>query len=154
MTSVSSKGNMTNNTQNTKKTRLLFWFVLLAAIILFSLIYKPKKITLAVEENFLSCSYTSSEPLKIHFSDILSINLQKDLEIGEYISGIQTKDHHFGVWKNDQFGEYKLCIEMDVHLFLVIFTPEDKYVINFESEDSTESFYKAFMELLEKKQEE
>ena len=144
--------NITNNSENPIKTRYIFWIVILAAIIILSLTYQPKNITLAVENDILSCSYTSEEPLKIQFSDIISMNLVKNLDIGEYISGVQTKDHHFGIWKNDQFEEYALCSEANAQLFMVIDTTTIKFVINFESDDSTENFYGAFIELLKTEQ--
>jgi len=76
----------------------------------------------------------------------------QDLVLGQYASGIETKAYKFGVWENSEFGKYKLCIYANVNRYIVVKTSNDIFVFNFESADSTDSFYKAFLELLQTKQ--
>ena len=75
----------------------------------------------------------------------------KDLDLGKYVSGTETKHYKFGVWDNPQFGEYNLSIYVNVARYIVVETSDQIYVMNFESEDATDSFYKAFLELLQTK---
>jgi len=65
---------------------------------------------------------------------------------------METKAYKFGVWENSEFGKYKLCIYANVDRYIVVKTSNDIFVFNFESADSTGSFYKAFLELLQTKQ--
>ena len=75
----------------------------------------------------------------------------QDLDLGKYVSGSETGRYKFGVWDNPQFGEYNLSIYANVARYIVVETSDQIYVMNFESEDATDSFYKAFLELLQTK---
>jgi hypothetical protein len=74
------------------------------------------------------------------------------LDLGKYISGKETNNYMFGVWDNGEFGEYHLCVYTNVARYIVVKTSNDIFVLNYESVDATDSFYKAFTELLQTKQ--
>ncbi|MGI6071540.1 MAG: hypothetical protein ACOX75_00800 [Lachnospiraceae bacterium] len=86
------------------------------------------------------------------FEDIDDIALKKDLQLGECIDGGSTRKCSYGVWKNDEFGKYNLCVVKELTSY-IIFTEKDGdvTVFNIETNTATEEFYKSFPDFLEKK---
>jgi hypothetical protein len=58
----------------------------------------------------MNLASSSGEPVDIRYKDILSVTLIEDLDPGQFVSGIETNRFVFGVWKNNGYGEFNLCI--------------------------------------------
>jgi len=135
--------------QLVQKAIRILGILILIVILVYLLTRKNEGISVAVKDDYLSLSYSSVDTYEINYKDITSIAETQDLDLGTYISGIETNNNKFGIWENNEFGKYKLCIIANVERYMVINTSNDKYVFNLESVDATDSFYKAFMELLQ-----
>jgi hypothetical protein len=135
-----------------QKTIRILGICLLVGILIYLLTRNAAGISLSVKDDHLSLSYSSGVSFNISFKDILSVMEGRTLDLGQYVSGAQTKYARFGVWKNGEFGEYKLCIYAGVERYLVVITSSEVFVFNLESADATDSFYKAFLDLLQSKQ--
>jgi hypothetical protein len=136
-----------------QKTIRVLGICLLVGILIYLLLAKKTQgISVAVKDDHLSLSYYSGDSFDIVFKDILSVTENQALDPGQYVSGTQAKDFRFGVWKNDEFGEYNLCIYANVMRYIVVKTTTTTSVFNLESIDATDSFYKAFLDLLHSRQ--
>jgi hypothetical protein len=137
----------------TQKALRILGICFLVGIVIYLLVTKNNDgISVAVKDDYLSLSYSSGDSFDIGYKDILSVTETQDLVLGEYVSGTETKIYKFGVWENGEFGKYNLCIYAPVESYIVVKTSNDIFVFNFESSDATDSFYKAFLELLQTKQ--
>jgi hypothetical protein len=137
----------------TQKALRILGICFLVGIVIYLLVTKNNDgISVAVKDDYLSLSYSSGDSFDIGYKDILSVTETQDLLLGEYVSGTETKIYKFGVWENGEFGKYNLCIYAPVESYIVVKTSNDIFVFNFESSDATDSFYKAFLELLQTKQ--
>ena len=134
-----------------KKIKLILGICLLAGILIYLFSTRSEEISVAIKDDHMSLSYSSGDSFDIKYRDILSVTEIQDLDLGKYVSGIETKRYKFGVWDNDEFGEYNLCIYANVVHYIVVETSDGVFVLNFESEDATDSFYKAFLKLLQTK---
>jgi hypothetical protein len=143
-----------SNQRVTQKAVRILGICFLVGIVIYLLVTKNYDgISVAVKDDYLSLSYSSGDSFNIGYNDILSVTDTQDLLLGQYISGTETKNYKFGIWENSEFGEYNLCIYASVESYIVIKTSNEIFVFNFESADATDSFYKAFLELLQAKQE-
>jgi hypothetical protein len=140
--------------QDTKQKAVrLLWIGLLVGVVIYFLLTRSNDgISVAVKDDHLSLSFSSGAPFDIPYRDILSVTEAQTLDPGQYISGARTKDYRCGVWKNDEFGEYRLCSYADVKRHIVVKTTAGTYVFNLESVDATDSFYNAFLDLLQTRQ--
>jgi hypothetical protein len=137
----------------TQKAVRILGICFLVGIVIYLLVTKNNEgISFAVKDDHLSLLYSSGDSFDIGYKDILSVTETQDLVLGQYVSGTQTKTYKFGVWENSEFGKYNLCIYASVESYIVVKTSNDIFVFNFESADATDSFYKAFLELLQTKQ--
>jgi len=137
-----------SNPQVVQKVIRILGICLLIGIFIYLLTRKTEGISVSVNENDLSLSYSSGGSFDINYKDILSVEETQNLDLGRFISGIETKQYKFGTWNNTEYGDYKLCAYANVGQYIVIKTSSDIYVLNFESIDATNSFYKSFTELL------
>jgi len=136
-----------------QKTKRILGVVvaLLVVVLAYLASTRTEEISVAINDDYMSLSYSSGASFEIGFKDILSVTKAQDLYLGKFVSGSETGRYKFGVWDNPQFGEYNLSIYANVARTIVVETSDQIYVINFESEDATDSFYKAFLELLQTK---
>ena len=139
------------NPTATQKAIRILGICVLVGILIYFLTKNNAGISIAVKDDHLSLSYPSEASVTINYKDILSVNKRGNLNPGKYVSGIDTKNYKFGVWENGEFGKYHLCIYADVEQYIVVKTSTEIFVFNFENVDATDSFYKAFTELLQTK---
>jgi hypothetical protein len=138
-------------TQKIRKIKIILGICLLAAIIIYMVSTDTESISVAVNDDYLILSYSSGDSFEIKLIDITSVKEKRNLDLGKFVSGIETKKYNFGVWKNDEFGEYNLCIYSNVEKYIVVETTTNIFVFNIESDDATDSFYQAFTDLLKTK---
>jgi hypothetical protein len=137
----------------TQKAVRILGICLLVGILIYLLLMKNNEgISVAVKDDHLSLSYSSGDSFNINYQDVLSATETRDLDLGLYVSGTDTKKYKFGVWENSEFGEYNLCMYANVDSYIVMKTSNDIFVFNIESVDATDNFYKAFLVLLQTKQ--
>jgi len=129
----------------------LFGVCLLIGVIAYFLTKDVERISVSVQDDQLSMSHSAGDSITIRYQYILSITEAQDLDLGTYISGTQTKSYRVGVWENEEFGKYNLCIYANVSRYIVVESSNDVFVFNLESEEATDSFYKAFQEMIENK---
>ncbi len=137
--------------RNTRRILRVAAFLLIVVLIYFASTC-TEEISVAVKDDHISLSYSAGGSFEIKYADIISVTEMQDLDLGEFVSGVETKHFKFGVWTNTKFGEYNLCSYANVTRYIIVQTSKGIYVMNFESEDATSSFYQAFMELLQNKQ--
>ena len=131
-----------------KRIKIAGWLLVLVIVTLYWLINDNEKISVTIADDALICSFTSGGIFEIRLDDIVSLTEVQEYDVGQFVSGSETKRFRFGVWENDLLGAYRLCSYRNVDQFIIFDTKEGHFVINFESNDATSSFYKAFNELL------
>ena len=137
--------------QLVQKTIRILGILLLIVILIYLLTKKTEGTSITIKEDYLSLSYSTGDSFEIKYKDIISVAEMQDLDLGTYVSGKETKNTKFGVWENNEFGKYKLCIFPNVNRYIVVKTLNEIFAFNFESVDATDSFYKAFMDLIQTK---
>jgi hypothetical protein len=142
------------NPELLKNTRriLTVAVVLLIAVLVYLGSTRNGEISIVLNDENMTLSYSSEDPVSIRYKDIISVTDTKMLEPGHYVSGAETKRFKFGVWENTSFGQYHLSIYANVDRYIVVKTANDIYVFNLESVDATDSFYTAFLDYIKTKQ--
>jgi hypothetical protein len=139
-----------SNKDITRKTVRILGICLLVGILIYLLTKNTDGISISVHDDSKSLSHSSGDSFSISFQDILSVAETQGLDLVKSISGIEKKYYKFGLRENNEFGEYDLCINANIDRYIVVKTSNDTFVINYESVGATDSYYKTFMELLQK----
>ena len=135
----------------------------LVAIIIVVLVtgfFRPSdSIFTSIQEGNLILSYTRRQYAKSEslvsdspaMSDIAAFELTDSFDKGQMREGVQSRSCMAGTWVNDVDGEYRLYAYADVGAFIRIKLADGRlFVINFEDAKTTELFYEAVADYLEK----
>lgn len=104
-----------------------------------------------VEDDGLSFAAESGYTSSLKWDEVKNVELRSEVDYGTLVDGSDTSKEKSGRWTNDEFGEYELFVSPKISTCIVCTLQSDRtIVLNYESEESTESFYQAILEKLEK----
>lgn len=114
--------------------------IFLAALLLFRQ-FTPPSANLSLEGEALSVSDGDTVDVSLPFAGIRSVSLIESLERGEMVDGTSTRRIARGIWKNEAYGEYTLCVNEKIGCCLVVQTGSRTLVYNYESAETTRGIY-------------
>lgn len=92
----------------------------------------------------------SGSTCEIIYEDITELKLiSLPDDYGVCIDGDRKKGCSYGVWENDDWGSYTLCVKDDVPDAVWIRQGNDIIVFNYEGSKPTKSFYEALQKKLQ-----
>ena len=84
------------------------------------------------------------------YEDIASIEFREEFDQGSCVSGEAGKNYTYGIWENEEFGQYSLYRLTKVESCIVLTeTDGDIVVFNIENAKTTEEFSKTLSEYLQ-----
>lgn len=133
------------------KTRL-FWKTIVIWIIviaILSMVMQPHR-TVSTEgfDGRLEVQSNSGYTIDIDYENVEKIELRENLDYGRMLDGTDQSKEKSGLWENEEFGEYRLCVNAKIDLCIALETPSGVFVVNYESAKSTESLYEAILKQL------
>ncbi len=122
------------------------WIII---VFILAMVLKPYRIvnTEAFDGSLQIRGY-SGYTIDVAYTEIESAELLKDLDYGVLIEGTDKKKEKSGIWENEMFGEYQLCVNTAINDCIILRTASDTLVINYESAKSTENLYEAILKQL------
>ena len=123
---------------------IALWIAVFAAL---SMFMKPVRSTSCVaQEGRLLVTGRSGYELPVIYEKVTIIEYREEIDFGTLIDGVDDGKEKSGRWKNDEFGQYLLCVNAKVNPCIVLHTEEQTIVINYESQQSTQALYDALVE--------
>lgn len=110
--------------------------------------FTPPSANLSFEGESLSVTDGDTVDVSIPFAEIRTVSLLGTLERGEMVRGTSTSRIARGIWKNDAYGEYTLCINEKINCCVVIQADNQALVYNYESSETTQSIYDMLVQAL------
>lgn len=89
----------------------------------------------------------SGYTIRIIYAEIQHSELRESLDYGVIVSGENERREKSGTWRNEEFGEYRICVDAKVDYCIVLYTESEIQVVNIESNESTASLYEAILKL-------
>lgn len=100
---------------------------------------------------FVIKGHDSNFAFNIKYEDINGVYYYHEFEIGEEINKNSKQGLTWGVFRNEDFKEYKLIALDKVNEYIAIIDNSDsKYVFNYSSGDETKSLYSSIIDFLNK----
>lgn len=94
--------------------------------------------------NRITITGDETAKFSVPMEEIESCILRDDWSIGHAVKGGTTRKTSYGLWCNDEVGEYMLWVKPQLKRWVVIKTYADEYyVINAESNETTEELHAA-----------
>lgn len=126
---------------------MILWLIVIAA---FAFFMQPHDtVSLESFDETLKIQGESGYTIDLVYDEIQNVELIENLDYGVMIKGVDENKEKSGIWKNDEFGEYQLCVNAKIDSCIVLHIENGIQVVNYESNKSTESLYEAILTRIE-----
>lgn len=129
-------------------TRSCFTILTILAALLLFWHFTPPSANFSLEGEALCVADGDTVDVSIPFAEIRAISLIGTLERGEMVRGTSTRHIARGIWKNDAYGEYTLCINERISCCVAIQADNQTLVYNYESSETTQGIYDMLVQAL------
>ena len=134
-----------------KQKNLIFIVLILVAVLFYTLSGGSVGVSLDFQEDALILSGADLD-WNIPYAEIQSLELIQLSDMGNVVDGIEKRTLHCGLWKNEQWNEYTLCINPKLDRGIVLGMADGEIIVfNYESNQSTEELLTMFTNLLHSK---
>ena len=125
---------------------LILWVVVIAVFAVF--LHPRRTVNADANEGYLTITGASGYTVEIRYEDVRSAELRESMDYGTRIDGTDEKKEKSGLWNNDEFGQYRLCVNAKVPSCIILTTDQGVTVVNYESRTSTQQLYEAILRQL------
>lgn len=136
----------------TSKQKNSIFIILILSIMLFY-IFSGGSVGISLDfgEEALTLSAADND-WQIPYDQIASLKLTELPNTGAMMEGIEKRTLRCGIWENEVWGQYTLCIDPRIdRCIIVTMNSGDVYVLNYESNESTVQLHQMFTDLLHSK---
>lgn len=96
-------------------------------------------------EGYLTIKDEAGNAEDVSYTDITFIQYVQSPDYGEPDGGSTVDDVRLGIWRSEQFGSYLNCTRTDLEACIFLRTGDEAYVINCQSDDTTQALYEAIL---------
>lgn len=133
-----------------ERLKNIIWLVVvLVAFTIFSTVRGGTSTHFDFGEDKLTVNAPENYTYVVNYDKIDSIEYVDQFDPGTVVSGNETRKYQWGTWKNELWGEYTLCVSKRIDNALLIYHSDGELlVLNYESNETTETLLELFNELL------
>jgi len=129
--------------------RILLTLLILALAIFFYGVFGRNTLLLSLGDETVTLSGPENSSFSVPFSSIASMELRESFSPGAAVDGGVKNHIRYGLWHNDEWGDYQLFTSEKIEPVIVLYTEEgDVLVYNYESDKTTRSHYETFTDYL------
>lgn len=131
---------------------IIFVIVLIIGVLLYREISADKESTTEIGRDTIKITAADGVKHVIPFDGVESAELFddfSDFDMGELVSGGETRKAISAVYRNAELGEYALFVTPKYQKYIVVTVPEETIVFNYRSKEDTEALYNLICELME-----
>ena len=129
--------------------RILLTLLILALAIFFYGVFGRNTLLLSLGDETVTLSGPENSSFSVPFSSIASMELRESFSPGAAVDGGVKNHIRYGLWHNDEWGDYQLFTSEKIEPVVVLYTEEgDVLVYNYESDKTTRSHYETFTDYL------
>ena len=129
--------------------RILLTLLILALAIFFYGVFGRNTLLLSLGDETVTLSGPEESSFSVPFSSIASMELRESFSPGAAVDGGVKNHIRYGLWHNDEWGDYQLFSSEKIEPVIVLYTEEgDVLVYNYESDKTTRSHYETFTDYL------
>ncbi len=129
--------------------RILLTLLILALAIFFYGVFGRNTLLLSLGDETVTLSGPENSSFSVPFSSIASMELRESFSPGAAVDGGVKNHIRYGLWHNDEWGDYQLFSSEKIEPVIVLYTEEgDVLVYNYESDKTTRSHFETFTDYL------
>ena len=129
--------------------RILLTLLILALAIFFYGVFGRNTLLLSLGDETVTLSGPENSSFSVPFSSIASMELRESFSPGAAVDGGVKNHIRYGLWHNDEWGDYQLFTSEKIEPVIVLRTTDGNVLVyNYESEKTTRSHYETFTDYL------
>lgn len=122
-------------------TNLLFILVIIIGFSIYSMAHTGQRSSYQLAGCALTLNGPEGFTVEIDLNDVKSIESRSEYIPGTCVTGNTSDGYSYGIWENEEFGEYQLCVLDKVPACVVIIEDNGTVtVFNFENTRTTIDF--------------
>lgn len=91
----------------------------------------------------LTLTYPDDSTSELLYEDITAIEYREVFDFGTPVTGDTEAQCKYGLWNNEEFGDYQACCHVDIASCIVLTTEDTHFVISFEARETTFALYES-----------
>ena len=130
-----------------RENKRMFWInlaivlVLVAVVTVRSAAGGGPDVDFILDEESISLSGPGEFTVSVEFKELTSVEFRDSLDLGVCINGGSEGGYTYGIWENEEFGEYTLHVLTKVEAYMILTEADgDIVVLNLENARTTEAF--------------
>ena len=123
------------------KRILLPLFIVVLAVFFYN-VFGSNTLLLSLEGEAVNLTGPENSSFSVPYSEIASMGLREDFEPGTAVNGDLKNHIRYGLWHNEELGDYQLFASDKIDVVILLRTTEgEALVFNSESADTTRNFF-------------
>ena len=125
-----------------KNRKRIIWIcvIVIAALLAFRMGTETAAVQLDIEDHVFTISWETYETV-VNLREVESMELLPLEDPGVCVDGYEDESLACGYWENSLWGKYDLYARKAISSCIVIKTPEQTLVFNYESDEATKMFF-------------
>ena len=133
-------------TKQQKRNRILVIVLVAAVLVTVGALLFGGSITYTCGEDALRIESTSANGLEVPYTQMESIELREDFDMGTRVMGYGSFQLSMGFFQNEELGDYTLYAYNDCESMILIRSGEKYLAINARNEEETLALYETLLE--------
>ena len=126
------------------KRAMLFLLILVLAIFFYGA-FGRDTLLLSLADETVTVTGPEESSFSVPYGEIASMELREDFDCGVSVDGGLKNHIRYGLWHNEELQNYQLFASDKIGVVILLRTTGgDVLVFNYESEDTTRSYYGSF----------
>jgi len=96
---------------------------------------------LDLTDETLALSHGKNQIASVPFGEIRGMSLSSEFDTGEMTEGERRGHYLTGSWKNNDLGNYTLCVNDQIEMYITVETDSSAVVFNYESAATTQGIF-------------
>lgn len=100
------------------------------------------------EKTQLTLNYPDGATQIMEYASITQVEYRESFDFGTPITGSTEDQCKYGLWSNDELGEYYACCHVDIPGCILFTTSDAYFAVSFESAETTLALYESVSQML------
>lgn len=137
--------------RQSKKSQLISLGILLLLIIGMTIWKTSSRDIMKIQwtETTLSVTDPANAVYTFNLEDLKRLSLREGWDFGTCREGGETGSYKYGIWENEEFGEYRLYAARECSSVILLESDAEKIALSYESDQITRELYDALIPMLE-----
>lgn len=131
-----------------KYTNMLAILAIMIVVSLVAFFHENSVVGFDWTESQVTVTDPDGNSFTVVYADLTSVTLEEVSDYGACFDGGKGDGFYYGQWENPQWGSYTVCASTQADCCIVMRSPDNTFVISYESDEVTATLYESILTFL------